>query len=92
MHQKEVLDMQNVKYSLMAPHVLIFSHRCLTELQGGDPAADRRHGGGWAIGFLQPTRVGPLDPEWGLTPFQTWKVWQELGDSCILCPNNNSVL
>lgn len=46
MHQKEVLDMQNVKYSLMAPHVLIFSHRCLTELQGGDPAADRRHGGG----------------------------------------------
>lgn len=48
MHQKEVLDKQrlSVKYSLMTPRVLIFSHRCLTELQGGDPAADRRHGGG----------------------------------------------
>lgn len=42
--------------------------------------------------FLQPASVGPLDHEWGLTHlFQTWKVWQELGDSCILCPNNNSV-
>lgn len=32
----------------------------------------------------------PLDPEWGLTHlFQTWKVWQEVGDSCILCPKQH---
>lgn len=32
----------------------------------------------------------PLDHEWGLAHlFQTWKVWQEVGDSCILCPKQH---
>lgn len=98
------LQDQTFKAILSEPHVFVFSHCSLTSDMSLDAAKERaRRCNWWGRGtpsrcfYNLPAMVSPsfppsprLDHEWGLAHlFQTWKVWQEVGDSCILCPKQH---